>query len=133
MATNLMGSIDLLKLRKTCVVEIKGVKCVIIPVNENDINVTMTEDLKPKSAFLSMNIMERREPSKYGHTHYIKPYYRMHFLDQFPTEDEKKAVRNVYLGDLKPLEFGAPMAEQTANGGAAPAADKGYEDLGLPF
>lgn len=131
MATNLMGSIDLLKLRKTCVVEIKGVKCVLIPVNENDINVTMTEDKKPKSAFLSMNIMERREPSKFGHTHYAKPYYRMHFLEKY-SEDDKKAMRNVYIGDFKPLEFGNPVQGQAAMAsGDAPKLDEEYD--GLPF
>ena len=48
METNLRGSIDLLKLVKSCVVDIKGVKCVVIPVEYNDIFVSKDEENKAK-------------------------------------------------------------------------------------
>ena len=69
---NLTGSIDLLKLEKTGIATIKNKKCVIIPIEENDLYVSMDENLKAKSVYLGLNVNERREPSQFGKTHYCK-------------------------------------------------------------
>ena len=69
---NLQGSIDLLKLELAGIATIKGKKCLVIPIQENDIYINMNEDLKAKAAYLRLSIFERREVSRYGKTHYVK-------------------------------------------------------------
>ena len=69
---NLQGSIDLLKLEKAGIATIKNKKCIVIPIEENDLYVSMDENLKAKSVYLGLNINERREPSQFGKTHYCK-------------------------------------------------------------
>lgn len=59
---NLQGSIDLLKLEKAGIATIKNKKCIVIPIEENDLYVSMDENLKAKSVYLGLNINERREP-----------------------------------------------------------------------
>ena len=43
--SNLQGSIDLLKLQRTGIATIRGVKCLCIPIRENDIYVSVDENL----------------------------------------------------------------------------------------
>ena len=107
MEVNLQGSIDLLKLENACVVTIPGKttskRGVFIPLEENDVFVSMTEDLKPKSAYLGMNILQRREVSQYEKTHYCKQTLSRDFRTAHPELTEKK--KSVYLGDFKPVIF----------------------------
>jgi hypothetical protein len=118
METNLRGSIDLLKLVKSCVVDIKGVKCVVIPVEFNDIYVSKDEENKAKGAYLSLNIWQRREPSKYGKTHYVKPSFRKEFLERL-TEEQRKALYRLHRDhkteelarELKSTHFGSENAQ----------------------
>lgn len=72
---NLQGSIDLLKLEKAGIATIRNKKCIVIPIEENDLYVSMDENLKAKAVYLGININERREPSRYGETHYCKQSY----------------------------------------------------------
>lgn len=58
---NLQGSIDLLKLELAGIATIKGKKCLVIPIQENDIYINMNEDLRAKAAYLGLSIFERRE------------------------------------------------------------------------
>jgi len=99
---NLQGSIDLLKLELAGIATIKGKKCLVIPIQENDIYINMNEDLKAKAAYLRLSIFERREVSRYGKTHYVK--------QSFSTEFRESASKDVldnkpYLGDMKPFVF----------------------------
>ena len=55
---NLQGSIDLLKLEKAGIATIKNKKCVVIPIEENDLYVSMDENLKAKAVYLGININE---------------------------------------------------------------------------
>ena len=71
---NLTGSVNLLKLEKAGIATIKNKKCVVIPIEENDLYVIMDENQKAKAVYLNVNINERREPSQYGNTHYCKQY-----------------------------------------------------------
>lgn len=125
---NLQGSIDLLKLEKAGIATIKNKKCVVIPVEENDLYVSMDENLKAKAVYLGVNINERREPSQYGKTHYCKQSLSRQYRDTHKTEAEAKS--KVYLGDFKPYEFeGSGNAAATVN---APSLQTDWED-DLPF
>lgn len=100
---NLQGSIDLLNLEKAGIATIKNKKCIVIPIEENDLYVSMDENLKAKSVYLGLNINERREPSQFGKTHYCKQSLSRQYRDANKTEAESKS--KVYLGDFKPYEF----------------------------
>lgn len=125
---NLTGSIDLLKLEKTGIATIKNKKCVIIPIEENDLYVSMDENLKAKSVYLGLNVNERREPSQFGKTHYCKQSLSKQYRDANKTDAEAKS--KVYLGDFKPYEFeGSSNAAATVE---APVEQVG-DDSHLPF
>lgn len=65
--------------------------------------------------YLTVVINRRREPGKFGHTHYIKAYCR---------KDEQKEGVNYYIGELKPgQQQGQPTAAQPQQT-AAPAQDE---------
>ena len=101
---NLQGSIDLLKLEKTGVVTLKGKRCVIIPIEENDIYITADQQTqKATHAYLGLDVLERREPNQYGKTHYAKQSLSKGYREQHPAETDAK--KSVYLGDFKPLAF----------------------------
>lgn len=88
---NLTRSIDLLKLEKAGIATIKNKKCVVIPIEENDLYVSMDENLKAKAVYLGVNINERREPSQYGKTHYCKQSYQDN--TEKPTSRKRKPKR----------------------------------------
>lgn len=125
---NLTGSIDLLKLEKTGIATIKNKKCVVIPIEENDLYVSMDDSLKAKAVYLGVNINERREPSQYGKTHYCKQSLSRQYREAHKPETEAKA--KIYLGDFKPYEFeGSSNAAATVE---APVEQVG-DDSDLPF
>lgn len=62
--------------------------------------------------YLNINIAERRQPSQYGHTHYVKPGIRK--------ADEKPSL-NYYIGDLKPSQPAATTNAAPVSA-ASPAA-----------
>jgi hypothetical protein len=125
---NLQGRIDLLKLEKAGIATIKNKKCIVIPIEENDLYVSMDENLKAKSVYLGLNINERREPSQFGKTHYCKQSLSRQYRDANKTEAESKS--KVYLGDFKPYEF-----EGSSNAVAAVEAPNAQidDDDQLPF
>lgn len=100
---NLQGSIDLLKLEKAGIATIKNKKCIVIPIEENDLYVSMDENLKAKAVYLGININERREPSKYGETHYCKQSLSKEYQETHKSELEAKG--KIYIGGLKPSKF----------------------------
>ncbi len=118
----------MLKLEKAGIATIKNKKCVVIPIEENDLYVSMDENLKAKAVYLNVNINERREPSQYGNTHYCKQYLSKQYKDANKAEAEAKS--KVYLGDFKPYEFeGSGNAAATVD---APSLQTDGED-NLPF
>lgn len=125
---NLQGSIDLLKLEKAGIATIKNKKCIVIPIEENDLYVSMDENLKAKSVYLGLNINERREPSQFGKTHYCKQSLSRKYRETNKTEAEAKS--KVYLGDFKPYEF-----EGSSNAVASVEAPNAQieDDDQLPF
>ena len=100
---NLTGSIDLLKLEKAGIATIRNKKCIVIPIEENDLYVSMGDDLKAKAIYLGININERREPSKYGETHYCKQSLSKEYQEAHKSESEAKG--KIYIGGLKPSKF----------------------------
>lgn len=125
---NLQGSIDLLKLEKAGIATIKNKKCIVIPIEENDLYVSMDENLKAKAVYLGVNINERRDPSRFGKTHYCKQSLSRQYRDAHKPESEAKS--KVYLGDFKPYEF-----EGSSNAASAVDAPvyKTDDDDQLPF
>ena len=102
---NVRGSIDLLKLENACVISVTGKtgvkkRGVFVPIEENDVYVTMDDDLKKaKSAYVGLLINQRREKSQYGKTHYAKQSLSQHFRTSFKELAEKK--NGIYLGDFE--------------------------------
>lgn len=110
---NLTGSIDLLRLEKACVATLKGVRCVVIPVDMNDIYVSADkETLEARGAFLGFNVYERREPSERGETHYIKQSFSKNFREGKSNEYEER--KKVYIGGAKPNEYQQVQAQAPA-------------------
>ena len=124
---NLTGSIDMLKLSRAGIATIKGLKCLVIPIQENDIYITADENLKPKSAFIGINVIARREVSQYGKTHYIKQNLSKEYKDAYGPE---VVSQKPYLGDMKPFVFENSNA---ANNVEAPSENVENEEDNLPF
>lgn len=107
---NLTGNVNLLKLEKAGIATIKNKKCVVIPIEENDLYVSMDENLKAKAVYLNVNINERREPSQYGNTHYCKQYLSKQYKDANKAEAEAKS--KVYLGISSLMNLRVPGMPQ---------------------
>lgn len=130
MAINLEGSIDLMKLVGSGICTLKGRRCFVALVDENDLFVRQDETTgKARSCYLSVNICERKEPSPYGKTHYARQHFGKDFLERIP-EPQRRERGTVYLGDFKPFTFGG-NASQTV---AAPVVEVAEEEeSNLPF
>lgn len=97
--------LNLLKLEKAAVVSLQGktkkVKCIVIPVEENDIYVSQDENTgAAKSAYLDLIAWESREP-KFGDTHYV----RQSFSETFTQAMGKDALQErPILGNARELK-----------------------------
>ena len=76
-----------------------------------------------EGVFLNISVIERREPSRYGNTHFIKVSQPTGSV----TPEGKKEYKDVFVGDMKPL--GRPAPVSPADVDAAPPV----EEDGLPF
>jgi hypothetical protein len=131
MSKVLDGSINLMELKHTGVVTIKGLKCVIIPCEENDIFVSKDATTgKAKAAYLGLSIREKKEPDQWGKTHYIKQSFTKEFKEALSSE-EAEVLKNTYLGNLKTFEFSDEPQNQVNNVVADPVAPEDPDDL--PF
>ena len=97
-------SINVLKLNNACIVSIKGKtsvkKGVFIPIQDNDLYVSLDENLKPKGVFLNINAWELKEKGQYGDTHLIKQAFSKDYRDA-----HENVVNNAQiLGNMKPIE-----------------------------
>lgn len=124
---NLSIDINLMKLSRVGVASIHGVKCVVIPAEENDIYIGVDEQNKAKSAHLHLSAWENKNGvSQYGDTHYVKNSYSKEFREAHPDVTKDSPI----IGNAKPI--------QTQGNGAstvtAPSIDNGLDDNGdLPF
>lgn len=90
----LQGSIDLMKLDGATVTTIRGRNYVAIPIDTNDIY------MKNSSAYLSLNIYERRQVGRYGETHTVKQGFSRGFIERMGQEAIKDKP---FLGGFKPM------------------------------
>ena len=118
MAEILNGKINLAKLNNAIVKEMNGrkgpVKCVIIPVEENNIYLGSNG-----SAYLSFTCAERPAKSDWGETHTIRPQVSTEKY-RSTTKEERMAIP--FIGGLSRLDF----KNSYNNGGGRGNAD--YND-----
>lgn len=128
---NLQGNLNLLKMNKSCIISVQGreqkVSGVFIPIAENDIYLSRDESGKVNSALMGISVLERREPTDDGKTHYVKPNVGKNFREQHPQEAE--ALAKTYLCNMKPITF--DTAQRQAIDSAPPVQVD--EILDLPF
>ena len=109
---NVRGSIDLMKLESACVVTLTGKtskkKGIFIPIDDNDLQVSLDENLKVKKVFLNFVNWALNEEGKYGDTHITKQAFSEEFRSQL-TEEELKQMP--ILGSMKPIKKAALTIE----------------------
>lgn len=126
---NLNIDIDLLKLANTGVVTLEGKsgkkKCIVIPIEDNDIFVSADEQGRAKAAYMHLTAWKSRE-ERYGQTHYVKQSFSKEFREAH-ADMEKSPI----LGNGSPVQTKDNNAAQTV---AAPeVAVSVNNDDDLPF
>lgn len=113
-------SIDLLKLNKAGVMEIKGrtgvKKCIVIPIEDNSIEVKINADNKPKAAYLNAIAWQNQDKishapilDQFGNSHRICLSIDKKMLDTM-TEEEKKSCRPI-IGNARDFDKSANAME----------------------
>lgn len=102
-------------------------QCVVIPVVDNDIYLSLDEDMNIKSALLSAVAWENRQESKYGDTHSIKLELSKQMRDSMTKEEQNKIP---FIGNMKP--FAQKTTQEIANSVNTPTVVAGVGD-DLPF
>lgn len=124
--TTFTGKINLLRLKNSCIVTVKGKsatkKGVFIHIEDNNLFITAGEDLKAKGAYIDFIAWENQQPSKYGDTHSLRQSLAKEVRERM-TDDELKSVP--YIGNMKPY-----TVENAAQSVEAPQAtvDEGMDD-----
>lgn len=117
--------LNLMKLSRTGVATIKGLRCLVIPLEENDIFVSTDETGKAKSAYLSATAWVNRDgKSQYGDTHHIS----QSFSKEFRELHEEYCKNTPILGNAQPV--GSNNASSSVN---APSVGVDSTSEGLPF
>lgn len=115
--------LDLKKLNRTGLVNVKGRRCILIPVDDNK-EIFVGE----KGIYLNLNCIELKAPSQFGDTHLVKGNLDRDAYNAL-TDEERKALP--ILGNARPFE--RKQSEQPgvtiADADIAPAGD----DDDLPF
>lgn len=88
---NVRFSINLLKLKKSGVATIHGVRCVVIPIGDNDIYISNDETNKPKGAYLAFCAWASSN-SKYGNTHLVKQSFSKEFRNKHPDSERLSPI-----------------------------------------
>jgi hypothetical protein len=126
--TDFNGKLNLL-LKRAGIMQIQGrtgvLRCLVIPVEDNNIFVTTDENNHPKAAYIDLTAWELKNP-KYDETHIIKQSLPKEVREKM-TDEEKKAIP--ILGGLKPVIF---ESQNAASSCAAPIAQTQNSD-DLPF
>lgn len=127
--TDFNGKLNLLKLKRAGIMQIQGrtgvLRCLVIPVEDNNIFVTTDENNHPKAAYIDLTAWELKNP-KYDETHMIKQSLPKEVREKM-TDEEKKAIP--ILGGLKPVIF---ESQNAASSCAVPIAQTQNSD-DLPF
>lgn len=95
---NLNIDIDLLKFSNAGILSIQGrgevKKCVVIPVEDNDIYVSADEQTgRAKSAYLHLTAWKSRE-EKFGQTHYVTQNLSQEYKEAHQGEERKPILGN---------------------------------------
>ena len=127
--TDFNGKLNVLKLKRAGVMQIPGrtevLRCLVIPIEENNIFISTDENNRPKAAYLDLTAWALKNP-KYEETHMIKQSLPKEVREKM-TDEEKKAIP--ILGGLKPVIF---ESQNAASSCAAPIAQTQNSD-DLPF
>lgn len=128
MTGNLNIDIDLLKFANAGVLSIQGrgqvKKCVVIPIEDNDIYVSADEQDKAKAAYLHMTAWKSKE-EKFGQTHYVTQSLSKEYKEKHPNEE-----RRPILGNGRPVEIQSNNAAQAVE---APFVQTNEAPNDLPF
>lgn len=102
---NYNGKMNLLRFKNAFVISVKGrnetKKGVFIPIDDNNLFVSVDENLKARGAYLDFTAWENEQPGKYGDTHAIRQSLPKDVRDRM-TEEERKTIP--YFGNMKPME-----------------------------
>ena len=79
---------------------IRGIKCVVIPIQENDLYVKVGTDLKAEGVYLGINVYERKEVSRYGQTHTIRQSFSKDYRER---ETKEVLDAKPFIGNMKPF------------------------------
>ena len=127
--TDFNGKLNLLKLKRAGVMQIPGrtevLRCLVIPIEENNIFISTDENNRPKAAYLDLTAWELKNP-KYEETHMIKQSLSKEVREKM-TDEERKAMP--ILGGLKPVIFESQNAASSCD--APFAQTQNLDDL--PF
>lgn len=98
---NLSLNVDLLKLSKAGIAKIHGIKCLVVPIEENDLYIKVNQDDgSPRGCYLSMSAWERKEVSQYGDTHLVKQSFSKAYQE---THDKAEIDAAPIIGNGKPI------------------------------
>lgn len=122
---NLNLNINLLKLSQVGVATIHGVKCIVIPCEENDIFVSQDQQMgKAKGAYLHLTAWANKNgASQYGDTHMLKQSFSKEFRDAHPNVNQQSPI----IGNGKPIQIQGSSINQVN------APNVNVEDDNLPF
>lgn len=82
MSMDLSGSIDLLKLHNSGMATIRGVRCLVVPIEDNVLYITKDDTTgRAKACYLGLVIRERKEVDQWGKTHYCKQQLSKEFRE----------------------------------------------------
>lgn len=94
-------NLNLMKLSRVGVASIKGLKCVVIPIVENDIFISLNEAGKAKSAYLNITAWANKNGvNQYGNSHMVK----QSFSEEFKKSRAEYCQNSNILGDGKPVK-----------------------------
>ena len=126
---NFNAKLNLLKLKRAGVMQIQGrgevLRCLVIPIEENNIFVSTDDNNRPKAAYLDLTAWALQNP-KYDETHMIKQSLPKDVREKM-TDEEKKAMP--ILGGMRPVSFEVQNAATTCD--APFAQTQNLDDL--PF
>ena len=125
---------NLLKLKNSAVVQIKGntgtKKCVVIPIEDNHLFVSVDESNKAKGVYVDFIAWENRNSLQSGDTHGLKQSLPKEVREKMSDED-KKAMP--FIGNMKPYEYEAKNASEVVEAPQVQVApEENYSD-DLPF
>ena len=127
--TDFNGKLNLLKLKRAGVMKIPGrtevLRCLVIPIEENNIFISTDENNRPKAAYLDLTAWALKNP-KYEESHMIKQSLPKEVREKM-TDEEKKAMP--IIGGLKPVIFESQNAASSCD--APFAQTQNLDDL--PF